>query len=195
MTSTTVKPAHPAQPALDIDGPYPLTEEQKRFCREQGYVKLKDVLSPEVLAYYGPIISQRVQELNTLTRPMNERTTYEKAFLQIMNIWTKCPVVKELVFSKRLARLAAELMGSRGVRLYHDQALFKEAGGGLTPWHADQQYWPLDTSKTITAWIPLQATPLAMGPLAFGAGSHRFQAGRELEISDESEQKLGELLR
>ena len=81
------------------------------------------------------------------------------------------------------------------MRLYHDQALYKEAGGGVTPWHADQQYWPLETSKTITAWIPLQAVPIEMGPLAFGAGSHRFQAGRDLEISDESEQKLGQLLR
>ncbi|HEX4145004.1 MAG TPA: phytanoyl-CoA dioxygenase family protein [Pirellulales bacterium] len=190
--SAALKPAH--KPTLDLDSPYPLTRQQIQFCREQGYIKLKDVLSPAVIEHYGPVIDQRVRELNTLDLPMNERTTYQKAFLQIMNIWTRCPAVKELVFSKRLARLAAELMGSRGVRLYHDQALFKEAGGGVTPWHADQQYWPLATSKTITAWIPLQAVPIEMGPLAFGAGSHRFQAGRDLEISDESEQKLGELL-
>ena len=196
MTPTsTAAVKHAEKPVLDIDSPYPLTAEQKKFCREQGYIKLKNVLSPAVIEHYGPVINQRVRELNTLDVPMNERTTYQKAFLQIMNIWTKCPVVKELVFSKRLARLAAELMGSRGVRLYHDQALYKEAGGGVTPWHADQQYWPLDTSKTITAWIPLQAVPIEMGPLAFGAGSHRFQAGRELEISDESEQKLGQLLK
>ena len=191
--TATAKPA--PKSTLDIESPYPLTGQQIQFCREQGYIKLKNVLSPAVLEHYGPVINERVRELNTLDLPMSERTTYQKAFLQIMNIWTHCPVVKELVFSKRLARLAAELMGSRGVRLYHDQALYKEAGGGVTPWHADQQYWPLETSKTITAWIPLQAVPLEMGPLAFGAGSHRFQAGRDLEISDESEQKLGQLLR
>jgi ectoine hydroxylase-related dioxygenase (phytanoyl-CoA dioxygenase family) len=193
LASAAAKPAPTS--TLDFDTPYPLTQEQIRFCREQGYIKLKDVLSPAVIEHYGPVINQRVRELNTLDLPMSERTTYQKAFLQIMNIWTHCPVVKELVFSKRLARIAAELMGSPGVRLYHDQALFKEAGGGVTPWHADQQYWPLETSKTITAWIPLQAVPIEMGPLAFGAGSHLFQAGRELEISDESEQKLGQLLK
>ncbi len=180
---------------FDLDTPYPLSAEQIKFFRSQGYVKLKDVFSPEVLGHYGPVINARVRELNTLDLPMSERTTYQKAFLQIMNIWTHCEVVKELVFSKRLARLATELVGCGGVRLYHDQALFKEAGGGVTPWHADQQYWPLATSKTITAWIPLQAVPIEMGPLAFGAGSHRFNAGRDLEISDESEQKLGELLK
>ena len=40
---------------------------------------------------------------------------------------------------------------SKSVRLYHDQALFKEAGGGITPWHQDQHYWPLDTDRTITS--------------------------------------------
>ena len=40
--------------------------------------------------------------------------------------------------------IATELMQTDGARLYHDQALFKEAGGGITPWHADQYYWPLN---------------------------------------------------
>jgi hypothetical protein len=37
-------------------------------------------------------------------------------------------------------------MEVEGVRLYHDQALFKEAEGGITPWHADHTiglYQPL----------------------------------------------------
>ena len=75
------------------------------------------------------------------------------------------------------------------------QALFKEGGGGITPWHADQYYWPLSSDKTITAWIPLQATPLEMGPLEFSAGSHKIQEGRALSISDESETLIGDRLR
>src|SRR5205823_549688 len=98
------------------------------------------------------------------------------------------------VFSKRLAGIAAQLLDAPRVRLYHDQALYKEPGGGITPWHADQFYWPLDSDKTITAWVPLQATPFEMGPLAFAAGSHRMTFGRDLEISDESERTLKEAL-
>ena len=94
------------------------------------------------------------------------------------------------VWSRRLARIAAELMGVDGVRLYHDQALYKEPGGGITPWHADQYYWPLSSDRTCTVWIPLQETSLTMGPLSFAVGSHRFAWGRELEISDESEAAL-----
>ena len=104
-------------------------------------------------------------------------------------------MVKELIFSKRIAKIAADLMEVNGVRLYHDQALFKEGGGGITPWHADQYYWPLQTDKTVTAWIPLQATPLEMGPLEFSAGSQVIVEGRELEIGDESETVIQNKLR
>jgi ectoine hydroxylase-related dioxygenase (phytanoyl-CoA dioxygenase family) len=82
-----------------------------------------------------------------------------------------------------------------GVRMYHDQALFKEPGGGFTPWHADQYYWPLASDRSITVWIPLQATPLEMGPLQFAVGSQRCHFGRDLEISDHSEAVLARGLR
>jgi ectoine hydroxylase-related dioxygenase (phytanoyl-CoA dioxygenase family) len=98
--------------------------------------------------------------------------------------------VREFVFGQRLARIAAELMGVAGVRMYHDQALYKEPSGGFTPWHADQYYWPLSNANTVTAWIPLQATPMEMGPLAFSVGSQKFEEGRHLAISDESEKQI-----
>ena len=179
-----------AENRVDLDSPYALTEEQIRFYRENGFVKLKHVLSPATLAKYGPTVTKRVHELNTLHLPMEERTTYQKAFLQVMNIWTQCEVVKEFVFSKRLARIAAELMGTAGVRMYHDQALYKEGRGGFTPWHADQYYWPLASTHSITAWIPLQKTPMEMGPLAFAPKSHVYDLGRDLEISDKSQQQI-----
>ena len=39
-------------------------------------------------------------------------------------------------------------MGVAGVRMYHDQALYKEPGGGITPWHVDQVYWPVSNNNT-----------------------------------------------
>jgi ectoine hydroxylase-related dioxygenase (phytanoyl-CoA dioxygenase family) len=180
---------------IDLDSEYPLTNEQVSFYQENGFIKLKQVLSPGTLAHYGREISAKVKELNKLHIPMEQRNTYQKAFLQIMNLWTKSEIVKEFVLSKRLGDIATRLMKCRGVRLYHDQALYKEAGGGITPWHADQFYWPLSTNNTTTAWIPLQQTPLELGPLAFSAGSQRFNAGgRDIEISDESEKKLSKVL-
>lgn len=178
-----------------LDQTYILNQEQIDFYRENQFIKLKQVLSAEILAYFGPLISKKVQELNTMDVPLEERDTYDKAFLQIMNLWTKDETVKQLVFSKRLAGIATQLMEVEGVRLYHDQALFKEPGGGFTPWHADQYYWPLSNDNTVTAWIPMQATPLEMGPLEFSAKSYLLQGGRDLKISDDSERVISKKLR
>ncbi len=178
-----------------LSEPYTLTAEQVAFYQKNRFIKLKQVLSPEVMAFFNEIISEKVSEMNKETRSLEDRTTYGKAFLQLFNLWREDERIKALVLSKRLGQIATELMECSGVRLYHDQALFKEAGGGITPWHADQFYWPLQTDKTVTAWIPLQEIPLEMGPLEFSAGSHVITDGRELEIGDESEMKIEQRLR
>ncbi|WP_031528399.1 phytanoyl-CoA dioxygenase family protein [Dyadobacter crusticola] len=179
----------------ELSEPFILPDEAVAHFNTYGYVKLKNVLSESVLAYYGELITELVFKLNKLTKPMEERTTYERAFLQVMNLWRESDEVKEFVFSKRLAKIAADLLQTSGVRLYHDQALYKESSGGITPWHADQFYWPLSSPKTATVWIPLQATSMEMGPLAFAEKSHHVEIGRNLEISDESEALMNEALK
>jgi ectoine hydroxylase-related dioxygenase (phytanoyl-CoA dioxygenase family) len=180
---------------FQLDQPYEFPQDAVDFFQKNRYIKLKNVFDADTLAWYGQVISQKVSEMNTNDQPLDARDTYGKAFLQIFNLWRTDETIREFVFSKRLGKIAADLMQTDGVRMYHDQALFKEAGGGITPWHADQYYWPLATDKTITAWIPLQAVPLEMGPLEFSAGSHVIVEGRELAIGDESEVLIQKKLR
>ncbi len=175
--------------------PYQLTNEQIEFYQQNRYIKLKQVFDEATISFFNDAISKRVETMNSEDTPLEQRSTYGKAFLQLFNLWREDEVVKEFVFSKRMAKIASGLMQTNGVRIYHDQALFKEEGGGITPWHADQYYWPLETDKTVTAWIPLQATPLEMGPLEFSAGSHQIVEGRDLEISDESEATIQQKLK
>ncbi len=181
--------------APDIDSEYKISPAQIAQFEQDGYIKLKDVLSAEALSHYGKEITRMVLLLNREDKPLDQRTTYGKAFLQIMNLWQKSDLVREFVFGQRLARIATDLLRTRGVRMYHDQALYKEAGGGYTPWHVDQYYWPLSSEKTVTAWIPLHAIPLENGPLSFSVGSQRIKIGRDLEISDESEKKIQQQLK
>ncbi|NHF58316.1 phytanoyl-CoA dioxygenase family protein [Flavobacteriaceae bacterium TP-CH-4] len=180
---------------IALDQPYVLTAEQIEFYHKNRYIKLKNVLDSTTLEHFNQVISKKVDELNQQTVPLAERSVYDKAFLQLFNLWKEDSAIKELVFSKRIAKIASDLMQVEGVRLYHDQALFKEAGGGITPWHADQHYWPLETDKTITAWIPLQETGLEMGPLEFSAGSHGIMEGRELSIGADSEMLIEKRLK
>ena len=167
--------------------PFKLTDEQIQFYQKNRFIKLKQVFDEETISFFNNAISNRVALMNTESKPLDQRSTYGKAFLQLFNLWREDELVKTFIFSERLAKIASDLMQVDGVRIYHDQALFKEGGGGITPWHADQYYWPLETDKTVTAWIPLQETPLELGPLEFSAGSHQIVEGRDLEIGDESE--------
>jgi ectoine hydroxylase-related dioxygenase (phytanoyl-CoA dioxygenase family) len=175
--------------------PFELTADQIAFYQQNRFIKLKQVFDEETISFFNEVIGKRVEVMNHQNTPLEQRSTYGKAFLQLFNLWKEDELVKAFVFSERLAKIAADLMQVDGVRIYHDQALFKEGGGGITPWHADQYYWPLETDKTVTAWIPLQATPLALGPLEFSAGSHQIVEGRDLEIGDESESVIQKKLK
>jgi ectoine hydroxylase-related dioxygenase (phytanoyl-CoA dioxygenase family) len=174
---------------------YPITNDQISFFDKNRFIKLKQVLNKEAVEFFANRITQKVHELSGEKRALEERDTYGMAFLQIFNLWKEDEAIRELIFSKRIAGIATALLQTKGVRMYHDQALYKEPGGGFTPWHADQYYWPLASDKTVTAWMPLQETPLEMGPLEFSAGSHVIVEGRELAISDESEQIIRQKLK
>ena len=67
-------------------------------------------------------------------------------------------------------------MGAQRVRLWHDQALYKEAGGRETEAHQDQPYWPIAELDTITAWIPLIEVDDETGCMGYVPGSHRGEA-------------------
>jgi len=174
---------------------FTLTGEQVAFYQRHRYIKLKNVFSGETLNYFSNKISDLVSAGSAGNLTLDKRDTYGKAFLQVFNLWRKDTAIRQLVLSQRLGAIASGLMRTSGVRIYHDQALFKEAGGGITPWHADQYYWPMETDKCITAWIPLHAVPAEMGPLEFSAGSHVVMENRDLKIGDESELKIAQRLR
>ncbi|MBK8290050.1 MAG: phytanoyl-CoA dioxygenase family protein [Flammeovirgaceae bacterium] len=160
--------------------------------QQKGYALIRNLATQDEIAHYRPWILDAVKKLNPESRKMEDRDTYGKAFLQTMNLWEADAKVKEFTLAKKFASVAAQLMGVNRVRLYHDQALFKEPGGGFTPWHQDQYYWPLETKSTITLWMPLIDITTDMGMLTFAGGSHKDGLVKNLEISDESEKELDE---
>ncbi len=164
----------------------PLAAAQIQEFRTLGHTLTRGVLSPAEVAAYRPVIEQAADRYNTEARPLAARDTYGQAFLQIMNLWRADAGVRRFVLARRFAQLAADLLGVDNVRIYHDQALFKEPGGGPTPWHQDQYYWPVDTANTVTMWMPLVDIDAAMGMLTFASGSHRQGEVFDYEISDDS---------
>lgn len=175
-----------ADPLPPLDDFRPVSAKAIEEFRRQGHTLTRQVLAPDEVAAYRAAIVAAADEANQETRPLAERDTYGKAFLQIMNLWRTDAGVRHFVLAKRFAKMAADLLGVENVRIYHDQALFKEPGGGPTPWHQDQYYWPLDTVNTVTMWMPLVAINEEMGMLTFASGSHTEGAVFDHEISDTS---------
>ena len=177
-----------------LNSEYRISDEQVAQYQRDGHILLDDVLPAQFILPYHAAIVDTVARRNTERRVLKDRDTYGMALLQTTNLWEFNATVKEYVMAGRFAGIAARLMGVERVRLYHDQALFKEAGGGITPWHQDQHYWPLATNKTITMWMTLADISAEMGTLRFASGSHVAGYLGDIPISDESEAQLREFV-
>ena len=173
---------------LDLSSEYALSKSQIEAYQTNGHIFLKGLAGPQEISFYRKAILDAVKKLNTERRKLEDRDTYGKAFLQIFNLWRQNEVLRSFVLSRRFGHVAAKLMGVDKVRIYHDQALFKEPGGGPTPWHQDQFYWPLDTNNTITMWMPLIDLTQEMGIMHFASQTHKLGYVTAKEISDASEQ-------
>ncbi len=171
-----------------------MTGAQIEEFNKNGHILIRGLATAAEVRRSAPAIRSAAYRLSTETRSLEERDTYGKAFLQIMNLWRHDEAVREFVFENRFAKVAAALLGVERVRLYHDQALFKEPLGGYTPWHQDQYYWPLDTDRTVTMWMPLVDIDSEMGMLTFASGSQALGPIGSVRISDESEAAYDEYI-
>ena len=88
--------------------------------------------------------------------------------------WARIPEYKEFIFDSNAADLGAALMDSKQVQLFHEHVLVKEAASGVpTPWHQDAPYYCVDSTKTVSLWIPLDYVPRDT-TLEFISGSHEW---------------------
>jgi ectoine hydroxylase-related dioxygenase (phytanoyl-CoA dioxygenase family) len=182
-----------AMPPLDSE--YPLTPEQIAAYRRDGFVVLRQVLTPEEAAVFRPRITRFVERVLPQLKPHAERPTYGRAFIQVTHLWTQDAALTALSLSRRLGKIVADLMGVDAVRIYHDQALYKEPGGGFTPWHQDLYYIPLDGPHVLTLWIPLVEVSAEMGAMRFAAGSHAGGSLYDGPKSDAVDAYLQEVIR
>ncbi|MEW6510147.1 MAG: phytanoyl-CoA dioxygenase family protein [Bacteroidota bacterium] len=178
----------------DLSTPYRLSPEQLSFYRTNGHICLRGLASPTEVDTVRPAIDRVLNKVAKSKDSQGRIEDYSSLFQQVTNVWRLDETARWFVCAERFARVAAELMGVKGVRLYHDQALYKPPGGKLTPWHQDQFYWPLDTNNTITMWMPLIDLPRNMGTMLFACGSHTAGPLSDRSISDESHRALDQLV-
>ncbi len=162
----------------ELNTPYKLSTHHVKSFQKNGFIKLKNVLTPGLTQVLR-------SEILTLLRKTfkNYNVNKKNRFLSLEMMWIENNLIKEFVLSSRIAKICANLLSVKKIRLYHDNALVKESGCGRTPWHYDDHHFPLATNDVITAWIPAQAIPIEMGPLTFAKPLKVYEFVKDIEFN------------
>ncbi|HEV7301682.1 MAG TPA: phytanoyl-CoA dioxygenase family protein [Tepidisphaeraceae bacterium] len=170
---------------------YVLAPEQIEAYRRDGFINLPDVFVGAELAELRDVVAGAVDAESaapefTPDGKLRPKGAYEQIFKQKVNLWQRHPAVARFVTSRRLGNLAAQLEGVP-MRLWHDQALFKEpsTNNNKTPWHQDAPYWPhLDMWRQTTIWIALKDATVVNGCMAFVGGTHKIGPVPAINLGD-----------
>jgi phytanoyl-CoA hydroxylase len=162
---------------------YQLTAEQVESYQQNGFVVIEDFLSADELEHWRKTVMHAVAERKGQKMPgkeikvgesdgINEDAAYYgKVFDQLLNLWQTDAGVKELMFDERIGEMAATLAGTDGIRIWHDQALFKRPWANPTSWHLDTPFWSFSDRKALSIWIALDDATYENGCLYFIPGS------------------------
>jgi ectoine hydroxylase-related dioxygenase (phytanoyl-CoA dioxygenase family) len=167
----------------------PVSEELIERFERDGFVVVQGLLTEGEVEAFGRAVDAAVADRSRNDkRALHERSPYEQSFRQCINLWEDHRDVLPLTFHPQISEAAAMLARAAALRLWHDQALYKEAGGRYTEPHQDQPYWPMDEINTLTAWIPFDGSTRENGCMGYVPGSHRVGLRRFINIFTADEQ-------
>lgn len=148
-----------------------------------GFLLVENVFSDEELDRFGAHVDAAVKCRTTDDhRSHAEKNLYEQTFVQCKGLWEDHASVRPLTFHPKLCAAAASLLQADCVRLWHDQALYKEAGGRKTDAHLDFPFWPVDKPELVSAWIPFDGVQHGGGIMGYVQGSHRLGVDQFVDI-------------
>ena len=157
-----------------------LTQEQIAFYQENGFIVIENFLTPEELETWREAVDEAVAERGQrriLGRPeadvKDDDDYYTNVFVQRVNLWQSSEKMRQLMLDPRLGKMAADLAGVDGMRIWHDQALIKQPWGNPTGWHLDNPYWSYYSRDATTIWVALDDATLENGCLYFLPGTHK----------------------
>jgi len=171
-----------------------LNNEQIQFYQNNGFIVIEDFLSPEELEHWRKAVTTAVEERAGIKIPgkdiktgeadgINEDADYfAKVFDQLLNLWQTNEQVKKLMLDQRIGKMAAQLAGVDGIRIWHDQALIKRPWANPTAWHLDTPFWSFSDRNAISIWVALDNATLENGCLFFIPGSHKLTGFDKITI-------------
>jgi phytanoyl-CoA hydroxylase len=153
-----------------------LTPQQIEQYQAQGFLVIDGFLDPQELEHWRVTVQEavdlRLKDTTMLNNQVNPDTYYAKVFTQCLRLADIHQGMAELIFDERLGRVAGTLAGVDGIRIWHDQALFKPPYGNPTAFHMDDPFWSFFSRDAISIWVALDDATLANGCLWYLPGTH-----------------------
>ena len=150
-----------------------VSEDDIRAFREDGAVCLRGVISAHWLDVLAAGVERNMRDPGRFGKRYTPEGKPGLFFGDYCN-WHRIGEYEDFFRNSPAAPVAAQLMGSRKVNLFHEHVLVKEPGTEeRTPWHQDQPYYTVDGADIVSLWIPLDPVPREVS-LEFVAGSHRW---------------------
>ena len=155
--------------------------------RESGFLVIEDFLNNDELAQWRVAVDEAVSERNGRKLPDRalvggedtvdedpDADYFSNVFDQLLNLWQTNKKVAKLMLDARIGKMAAELAGTEGIRVWHDQALIKKPWANPTSWHLDTPYWSFSNREALSIWVALDDATLENGCLFFIPGTHKL---------------------
>ncbi len=176
------------------------TDNEKRFYADNGFVAIDPYLSPGEVDAWRQVVDRAVASRGeqrfsfpveegpgsaVVRQSADDAEYYNQVFTQRVNLWQTNDAFKELLFQPELGQFVGQMAGVVGLRVWHDQALIKQAYANPTAFHLDVPYWSFTSPDAITIWIALDDATLENGCLYYVPASHKARKFDNVEIGKE----------
>jgi ectoine hydroxylase-related dioxygenase (phytanoyl-CoA dioxygenase family) len=163
-----------------------ISPSQIDFYQQNGYLLIEDFLNVTELEIWREAISSAMNERDGQKIPgrtgkigesdgiNKDAEYYNKVFDQMINLWQTNTRVEKIMLDENIGRMAAQLAGVDGIRIWHDQALIKRPRANPTSWHLDTPFWSFTDRNALSIWVALDDATLENGCLFFIPGSQKI---------------------
>ena len=159
-----------------------LTEEQKAFYQENGYVVVRGMFSPEEAAAYrceAHALAERLSAIRDIDATWGSAADAgggrgKTALQHCHDVQFYSAAFSRLLVDERFASAAASIIGPN-VQLHHTKMFIKPPEKGSPfPMHQDCPYFPHENHSMIAAIIHFDDAPVEKGCVRVVPGSHKL---------------------
>ena len=171
--------------------PKVLTQDQRAFYFENGYLLLEKFISDEWMDRLWSVTDGFIEESRSYTRSDNKfdleptHTAEAPRLRRLTQPVEHHPLYWEFVSQGPVVDLAEDLLGPN-VRFHHSKLNFKWSGGGEeVKWHQDIQFYPHTNYNVLAIGVYMSDVTDEMGPMGVVPGSHNGELFNQYNDKDQ----------